>query len=128
MAPRLRQSLDPGNGAGSAGKLRHRPWLLFASNSTAFPSGSTRSRSKGTNATTSEQGEIFVDNVVVQNVKPFPAMPYLNATAILWDQDAATYGDEWSVFDVADPRWPVAVSQSDGACVSSGRTPLHTTA
>jgi len=37
-------------------------------------------------------------------------VPYTNARAINWDLEAQTYLDEWSIYDVADPRWSQAVA------------------
>ncbi|MCY3018795.1 MAG: DUF6067 family protein [Planctomycetota bacterium] len=36
-------------------------------------------------------------------------IPYTNPRAINWDQEVQTYLDEWSIYDVADPRWNQAV-------------------
>lgn len=36
-------------------------------------------------------------------------IPYTNPRAINWDQEVQTYLDEWSIYDVADPRWNEAV-------------------
>ncbi len=33
-------------------------------------------------------------------------IPYTNARAINWGDEARTFADEWSTIDVADPRWP----------------------
>ena len=33
-------------------------------------------------------------------------IPYVNARAINWGEEAATFMDEWSTMDIADPRWP----------------------
>jgi hypothetical protein len=37
-------------------------------------------------------------------------IPYTNARAINWDEEVQTYLDEWSIYDVADPRWKQAVA------------------
>lgn len=34
-------------------------------------------------------------------------IPYTNARAINWGEEARTFMDEWSNIDIADPRWPV---------------------
>lgn len=34
------------------------------------------------------------------------AIPYTNARAINWGREVRTYADEWSTYDIADPRWP----------------------
>jgi hypothetical protein len=33
-------------------------------------------------------------------------IPYTNARAINWGEEARTFMDEWSNIDIADPRWP----------------------
>ena len=33
-------------------------------------------------------------------------IPYTNARAINWGEEARTFMDEWSTLDIADPRWP----------------------
>ena len=33
-------------------------------------------------------------------------IPYTNARAINWGEEAETFMDEWSTMDIADPRWP----------------------
>jgi len=33
-------------------------------------------------------------------------IPYANARAINWGEEAETFMDEWSTVDIADPRWP----------------------
>lgn len=46
-------------------------------------------------------------------------IPYLNARAINWDEEAETFMDEWSTMDIADPRWPGEerfVRAKDGHC------------
>ena len=32
-------------------------------------------------------------------------VPYTNARGVIWDEDTAQFMDEWSEYDVADPRW-----------------------
>ena len=36
-------------------------------------------------------------------------IPYTNPRAINWDEEARNYTDEWSIFDITDPRWSDAV-------------------
>jgi hypothetical protein len=46
-------------------------------------------------------------------------IPYVNARAINWGEEAATFMDEWSTLDIADPRWPGEerfVRAKDGGC------------
>jgi len=46
-------------------------------------------------------------------------IPYANARAINWGEEAATFMDEWSTIDIADPRWPGEerfVRAKDGVC------------
>ena len=46
-------------------------------------------------------------------------IPYVNARAINWGEEAATFLDEWSTVDIADPRWPGEerfVRAPDGRC------------
>lgn len=46
-------------------------------------------------------------------------IPYTNARAINWDEEAETFMDEWSTLDIADPRWPGEerfVRAQDGVC------------
>ena len=46
-------------------------------------------------------------------------IPYTNARAVNWDEEAATFMDEWSTVDIADPRWPGEerfVRAKDGVC------------
>jgi len=46
-------------------------------------------------------------------------VPYTNARAINWGEEAATFMDEWSTIDIADPRWPGEerfVRAKDGVC------------
>ena len=46
-------------------------------------------------------------------------IPYTNARAINWGEEAATFLDEWSTMDIADPRWPGEerfVRAKDGVC------------
>ncbi|MCL1920514.1 MAG: DUF6067 family protein [Kiritimatiellaeota bacterium] len=33
-------------------------------------------------------------------------IPYTNARAVNWEDEAATFMDEWSTYDIADPRYP----------------------
>ncbi len=37
--------------------------------------------------------------------------PYTNARAINWSDETETYMDEWSIYDIADPRWDTDVQQ-----------------
>lgn len=32
-------------------------------------------------------------------------VPYTNARGVIWDADTANFMDEWTEYDVADPRW-----------------------
>jgi len=46
-------------------------------------------------------------------------IPYTNARAVNWGEEAATFMDEWSTMDIADPRWPGEerfVRAKDGVC------------
>lgn len=46
-------------------------------------------------------------------------IPYTNARAVNWGEEAETFMDEWSTVDIADPRWPGEerfVRSRDGAC------------
>ena len=46
-------------------------------------------------------------------------LPYTNARAVNWDEEAETFMDEWSTMDIADPRWPGEerfVRAKDGVC------------
>lgn len=58
-----------------------------------------------------QPGAIQVDNILASNVKPTRAFTYVNPTGMTWDSEARSYLDEWSIFDVADPRWDSAVAQ-----------------
>ncbi len=55
-------------------------------------------------------GTIQIDNFLVRNVKPSFVAPYTNPRGMVWDDEAMTYMDEWSIYDVADPRWQDAVT------------------
>jgi hypothetical protein len=47
------------------------------------------------------------------------AIPYTNARAVNWGEEAETFMDEWSTLDIADPRWPGEerfVRARDGVC------------
>jgi hypothetical protein len=47
------------------------------------------------------------------------AIPYTNARAVNWGEEAETFLDEWSTIDIADPRWPGEerfVRARDGVC------------
>jgi hypothetical protein len=57
-----------------------------------------------------QPGAIQLDNVLVSNVKPTAGLIYLNPAGMSWDPEVQTYLDEWSTFDVADPRWDFAVA------------------
>ena len=37
-------------------------------------------------------------------------IPYTNPRALTWDDAAQTYMDEWSIYDVTDPRWENAAA------------------
>jgi hypothetical protein len=37
-------------------------------------------------------------------------IPYTNPRAAPWDPEMQTYLDEWSIYDIADPRWSEAVA------------------
>ena len=46
-------------------------------------------------------------------------IPYTNARAVNWGEEAETFLDEWSTMDIADPRWPGEerfVRGRDGVC------------
>ena len=46
-------------------------------------------------------------------------IPYTNARAVNWGEEAETFMDEWSSLDIADPRWPGEerfVRAKDGVC------------
>lgn len=46
-------------------------------------------------------------------------IPYTNARAVSWGEEAETFMDEWSTLDIADPRWPGEerfVRSKDGVC------------
>jgi len=55
-------------------------------------------------------GAIEIDNFSIRTVKPMVIAPYTNPRGIVWDDEAMTYMDEWSIYDVADPRWEDAVA------------------
>ena len=61
-------------------------------------------------------GQLQIDNLVINTVKPFWVLPYTNVRGINWADapnhmsEAGTYFDEWSMIDVADPRWEDAVA------------------
>ena len=42
-----------------------------------------------------------------------PVFPYTNPQSYQWDADTAEFMDEWSAYDIADPRWlhPLDVTQ-----------------
>lgn len=51
-------------------------------------------------------GAIQVDNVIVRTTKPRSLLSsYTNPRAMVWDNAAETYLDEWSIYDIADPDW-----------------------
>ncbi len=59
-------------------------------------------------------------------------LPYTNARAINWGEEAETFMDEWSTVDIADPRWPGEerfVRGTDGTCslVSYGKIKVPNT-
>lgn len=56
-----------------------------------------------------QAGAIQLDNIVVSEVKPTAALIYINPSGMTWGDEVQTYLDEWSSFDVADPRWDFAV-------------------
>ena len=64
-------------------------------------SASCRPTLEGLNATIERMAMNFFrpqpDNVLV--------IPYTNAQGLVWDFDAQQFLDEWSMFDIADPRW-----------------------
>ena len=58
-----------------------------------------------------------------------PVFPYTNPQSILWDADAEQFMDEWTAYDIADPRWqaPKDVTQLHYGSAAGGwrRTKLQ---
>ena len=60
------------------------------------------------------RGSLQVDNLLINTIKPFWLLAYTNARGINWFDDVGhmsengTYNDEWTIYDVADPRWDEA--------------------
>lgn len=58
-----------------------------------------------------ETAALQVDNLLINTIKPFWLVAYTNGRGINWmvspteKAEAWTYNDEWTIFDVADPRW-----------------------
>lgn len=53
-------------------------------------------------------------------------IPYLNARGINWAEEAETYLDEWSMYDIADPRWEQDVVKATNLRFTRERAATYT--